>query len=524
LASAQVLCQSTWLRTYGGSGEDKANGIAYAADGGFVIVGSTSSNNGEFDGRNRGGDDIFITRFNRSGDVIWTTVIGGSKSDQGKAICATSDGGWVVTGLTESNDGDFKDQLKGFRSAVLLKLKDDGSVTLTKVFGGSYAAEGTSIISEPDGSVVITGSTASIDGDVAGNRHGFYDAFAIKVDSNGTILWGHAYGGSRSDFAMSIVKINDGSYAITGNSESNDGDVAGQSLTGANSIPHIMVIKIDSVGALQWAKLFGGLGEDFGTSISVSPTGVLAVAGYTSSRTGDFANLGVSTIDMFLITVSPSGDLVWAKRFGGRRFDYGRAVVPTPDNGWMLTGEAISFDGMFEGMSRGGGTDIYVIRVDQHGDILWKRSIGGEWYEVGSSIVLTPDGCLVTGWTNSDNGDFLGTNRGNNDLFVAALDSNGNFGTTSVIEGRSGLHSSIAVYPNPSESTSTVCYTIQRPAICHFELIDRLGTVVLSTDLGLMDPGTHTLPIVASSLASGFYIARMWVGGEALSTPFVAVR
>lgn len=523
--STPVLSQTTWVRTYGGSGEDNANGIAYAADGGFAVVGSTSSNTGDFDGRNKGSDDIFITRFDASGEVLWTRVIGGSKADHGLAIARTTDGGWIITGSTESTDGDFQGIRNGLPDVVVIKLKNDGSIDFTSVLGGSYVDVGKSIISEEDGSCIVAGYTASIDGDLGAKRHGFFDAFAVKIDGNGTIVWKGVYGGTSDDLAQSIVKVEDGSYAIAGHTESNDGDFSGLAKTGsAAASQDAFVIKINSDGSLRWSKLFGGNGDDFGKGLAVSPTGLLALAGYTNSKSGDFADLGVVMIDMFLITIAPSGDLVWAKRFGGTRYDHGYAVSSAPNSGWMLTGEALSPDGMFQGMSRGGGSDVYVIRVDQYGDVVWKRSIGGEWYERGASIIPTNNGCLVSGSTDSDDGDFLGTNRGNNDLFVAALDSNGNLGTTSVMDAKSEPLSSIAVYPNPASSSLTISYSIGLPTTCRLELIDRLGTVVFSTDLGLMDPGTHTLPIVTSSIASGFYIARMWVGGEAVSTPFIAVR
>ena len=217
-----------WQKKLGGSGEDVANAVSAAADGSYVMAGSTISSDGDVSGHN-GGDDVWIVKLDDNGNILWQKTFGGSQVEVANAIASTSDGGFIVAGYTNSNDGDVSgNHGSGFNpvDAWIIKLDKNGNKQWQKCLGGSGHDYGASIIASADGGYLMAGYTLSNDGDVSGN-HGAEDAWAVKLDQDGKIIWQKTKGGAGSDNAKCIISTLDGGYVITGNAGSNDGDVTG---------------------------------------------------------------------------------------------------------------------------------------------------------------------------------------------------------------------------------------------------------------------------------------------------------
>ena len=131
LFTVDGLGQNTWVKTYGGSGDNRGYSIVSTSDGGCILTGETLSNDGDFSGMNKGGRDIFVIKLNSSGDILWKKTFGGSSDDFGKSITTTSDGGFVLTGGTSSNDGDFSGMNKGASDIFVMKLDSNGNLNNT---------------------------------------------------------------------------------------------------------------------------------------------------------------------------------------------------------------------------------------------------------------------------------------------------------------------------------------------------------------------------------------------------------
>jgi len=179
--------QNTWLKTYGGRGDEYGNSITNSKDGGYVLMGGTSSNRGDFSGMNKGRDDIFVMKLDSNGDIVWKKTFGGSEGDYGYSITTTNDGRYVLTGETFSEDGDFSGMNKGYSDIFVMKLNSNGETEWKKTFGGSDGEEGYSIITTTDGGYVFTGQTKSKDGDFSGMYKGGRDIFVMKLDKNGNL-------------------------------------------------------------------------------------------------------------------------------------------------------------------------------------------------------------------------------------------------------------------------------------------------------------------------------------------------
>lgn len=167
-----------------------------------------------------------MVKLNATGNVEWQKTLGGSDYfDLAHSIQQTSDGGYIVAGESSSNDGDVTGN-HGLRDFWIIKLNTTGDIEWQKCFGGSNDDEARSIQQTTDGGYIVAGNSLSDDGDVTEN-HGGRDFWVVKLDSTGNIEWQKSYGGSNDDGAHFIRQTEDGGYIIAGNSESNDGDVTG---------------------------------------------------------------------------------------------------------------------------------------------------------------------------------------------------------------------------------------------------------------------------------------------------------
>ncbi|MDR6922171.1 T9SS type A sorting domain-containing protein [Chryseobacterium sp. 2987] len=313
-----------WQRSYGGTADDKANSVRQTNDGGYIVAGSTRSVNGDVSG-NHGQEDFWIVKLNSTGNIEWQKTLGGSGNDAARCIRQTPDGGYIVAGKSESNDGDITGN-NGYLDGWIVKLDQNGGVTWQKSIGGPNFEEFSSLELTADGGYVMTGNISTSNSD--------FNYWIVKVDSSGNTQWSKNYGGSASDTANSLKQTPDGGYIIAGSSNSSDGDI-----TASNGNYDYWVIKLDPLGNLQWQKSFGDHLYDHAFGIDNTDDGGLAVLGY--SATTDTTN--PSSNDYLLIKLNANGDTEWLRRYGGTHDDYASALQQTADGGYIMAGVSNSF-------------------------------------------------------------------------------------------------------------------------------------------------------------------------------------
>ena len=213
-----------WMRTYGGKTDDNAKSIQQTSDGGFIVAGWGGANGNNIKG-NLGGNDFWIVKLNKQGSIIWQNSLGGSGIDNASGAVETADGGYIAVGYSNSNNLNVTGN-HGATDCWLLKLDSTGVIEWQKSIGGKGLDYGYSIHLTADKGFIIAGATESNDGDVKGN-HGQSDAWVIKTDSMGKIQWQKCYGGTKNEVAYAIQQTNDGGYVFAGSTNSNDGDVKG---------------------------------------------------------------------------------------------------------------------------------------------------------------------------------------------------------------------------------------------------------------------------------------------------------
>jgi len=212
-----------WVKTFGGSKVDEATTIITTSDGGYVLGGRTASTDGDATG-NHGGSDIIIIKLDASGNKQWAKVLGGTLHDYCGHLVTTTDGGYALCGYSTSSNGDISSNKGGF-DYLLMKLDAAGNKVWDKTFGGSSSEYAYDLIVTTDGGYMITGSTNSSDGDVS-NNHGLSDIWLVKTDAAGNKQWTKTIGGSKQDYSYCLTATTDGGGIIGGDSYSADGDIA----------------------------------------------------------------------------------------------------------------------------------------------------------------------------------------------------------------------------------------------------------------------------------------------------------
>jgi hypothetical protein len=342
-----------WFKTFGGSEDDSGSSVQQTSDGGFILVGTTTS-------FGAGGFDVWLIKTDASGNKLWEKTFGGIRDDRGHSVQQTSDGGFILLGWTESFDAREAD-------VWLIKTDASGNIEWDRTFGGSDRDKGSSVQQTSDGGFILVGYTESFGA-------GWADVWLIKTDADGNKLWDRTFGGSGLDSGSSVQQTSDGGFILVGYTTS----------FGAGGFD-VWLIKTDADGNKLWEKTFGGSRRDWGSSVQQTSDGGFIIVGYTTS-------FGAG--DVWLIKTDANGNKQWDRTFGGSDWDEGWSVQQTSDGGFIIVGWTWSFGA--------GGPDVWLIKTDANGNKQWDRTFGGSDWDWGFSVQQTSDGgFIIVGSTES---------------------------------------------------------------------------------------------------------------------------
>lgn len=349
-----------WERCLGGTKHeitDNGCQIQQCADGGYILTGKTSSNDGDVIGLQGYCFDVWVVKLTSVGIIEWQRCLGGFSCESSPNIQQCSDGGYIVLAHTDSVNGNL----------LVVKLSATGTTDWQKYLGGagsetldSYASLANAYIQQcSDGSYIIFADTDSNDGDVSGN-HGDNDIWIVKLSSTGTLQWQKCLGGTGEEHGIAIQQDIDGSYIVLGETMSNDGDVSGIHGTFSD----IWVVKLTSNGTLDWQKCLGGLGIENAYNLQISTDGGYILTGYTKSNNGNVVgNHGGG--DAWVVKLSSTGTLQWQKCLGGTKSEALPFVQQCADGGYIFAGATGSNDGDVSGHhSSYTYADIWVVKLN----------------------------------------------------------------------------------------------------------------------------------------------------------------
>jgi hypothetical protein len=413
---------------FGGSKDDAAYDIVIDEFGAAYIVGRTNSSDlpvspGAFD-LDPSQVDVFIAKLNPEGNgLVYATYFGGSGIDTGYAI-AEQDGFAYIVGDTWSQDFPGGMALQGENDIFIAALNRTGTdLVFTKLIGGSDMDFGYDI-DISNGEIYLTGTTVSVDFPAQGYKDDG-DAYVIKLDGNGGIIYNTILGGSLEDNGFGIA-VYQGEAYVTGNTYSLDFPAP---FDGYRGNCEAYLARIGPEGSLAYATFLGGVGEDSGNAIVVDTQGRSYVTGSTTSV--DFpvtlGNYG-GRREAFLTQFDPSGELLAARYLGGFGDDYAHGIVLDGTGGIWLSGQTSSnnFPISEDAYSRTpkGGDDVFLVRLDPE-DLRtpsYSTYLGGSDDDRAFSVVVDPAGNpIVAGLTSST--DFPTTEGGFAPGFVGSQDA-----------------------------------------------------------------------------------------------------
>ncbi len=452
-----------WTREYGGETTDIGHGVIQTPDGGYFVLGLTSS-------FGIGGSDIWLLKTNASGETLWTKTYGGFNNDAGWSIIE-SGSGYVIGANTQSFDPDSRSDI------YLLKIDVLGNILWSNVIGGDgddWLNSSESIRQTGDGGYIITGTTTSYG---AGAR----DVFLVKTDSMGNVEWTKTFGGSEIDDGWSVQQTLDGGYII-----------AGMTVSFGAGNTDAYIIKTDASGETIWTKTFGGPNWDDARSVSRTMDGGYIFTGHTESF-----GLGC---DVYLVKINSSGDTLWTKTYGGMPGGAeGNVIKETFDNGYIIAGYTITSTN--EG-------DIYLIKTDSLGNLKWHKTIGGLWEEEAYAIQQTSDsGYIIAGFTLPYGMDSV-------DLYLVKVGSD----IGMVEESLQGDGQLFKIFPNPARNEFTIHSFTVLNRIRIFNIIGKLEREYS------FDSDNKIKVITIKGLLPGVYFLEIFTGGRRVTEKLVLIR
>ena len=362
-----------------------------------------------------------INRYERK----WVKTFGGSEEDIAHDIIATADGGFALLGNSQSTDGNLLGKTRAGSDIVLMKFNAAGSLEWVQNYGGSEDERGHSLVQLPDNGYLLLGYAMSADGDL-NNNEGQHDNWVLRVDDQGELLWQKSYGFAGHDHAYHIMATQDGGFLFNGfldvTSSQGQGATDKQIPNPArHGVGEFWVHKLDANGELQWRKYFGGTNNDRSYAAVEVDGGNFVLVGTSESIDVDIRNPR-GGYDIWAIKIDQNGTLLWEQSFGGSETDGANAVALTPDQKLLILGNTVSIDQ--DVSSPLGNSDFWLLTLDLDGNLVTERSYGGSDFDLGRDLLVNRDqNVWLTGYSRSNDID-LTTNRGDNDVALFYMDSN----------------------------------------------------------------------------------------------------
>jgi len=460
-------------------------------------------------------------------DTVWTRTCGGDDDDYGFSITETIDGGIVITGCTRS------DGLMSFFDIYTIKFNSYGDILWAKTYGSPLHDIGYSVQETMDNGLIVAGASFS-------SFLGSESALLIKMEANGDTVWTKRYNGA----FMDVLELDGGEFVAVGFTYP---DGPGNS--------DIYLIKTDMFGDTLWTKTIGGNYNDYGKAIKQTGDDGFIICGTTYSG-------GTGFSDLYLVKVNNLGDTLWTRTFGDEYSDFGNDVIVSQDNNFVAVGTTNSYEP--------DEVNIYIIKIDVYGNMIWSSIVGGGSLNIGNSIcemndgnllingttklygMEYSDGCLIelnnigdTIWTqiyggyDPDEGTDLLVSADGSVYLVGLTESFGTgdpdvyllklFSTeTGLYENQTDGITAVGLLskcsPNPFNSYLAIQYTLFEQSEVNVEIYDMLGRRIELFVQGTRQAGEHNVIWNADNQSSGIYFYRVRAGDYSETRKMVLLR
>ena len=507
-----------WARQAGGNGYDQGMAIALDNQANQYVSGyfTGTADFGTTSLTSSGDYDVFTAKLDPAGNILWAVRAGGELSDQAFAIAVDASANVYVSGYFRGTAqfGTVTLSDNGMYQAFVSKLDTNGNFLWTVQGGGTSDDIGYDLVVDPDSNVFVTGyfqGSANF-GPITLVSNGSKDVFAAKLDAAGNWLWATGAGGIYSDFGNGISLDSSGNCYITGSFHL-AASIGAFNLTSSGG-DDIFVAKLDNTGNILWAVKAGGISTDWGLDLALDNAGNAYITGiFNDAATFGSCSLTSAGLgDIFAAKLDPSGNFLWAVRAGGTDNDFGYSIAVDVSSNVYVTG-------YFSGTVAFGSTnlssiddvpDIFVAGLDSNGNFLSAVQAGGSGPDRGQGIATDSSGNIfVTGyfWYTSQFGPASISSQQNQDIFVAKLASG-----MSIDDDHAGDVSALSclysAFPNPFHrgDTAHIKARIAESETGTLTLYNLRGQIISSQELR---SGNHELNLNSNKLPTGLYLYNL---------------
>jgi hypothetical protein len=533
-----------WAKSAGGNFFDETAKMAVDSSGNIYIAGNFSSPFITFDNivlsnadTNWSGKDIFITKYDPAGNVLWAVRAGGIGVENVSDITVDVYGNLIIVGsysgqtsligtATLSNTSTYND-------VFISKYGASGNFIWAKSAGGNENDESGGISTDTTGNIFISGHFSSATmtfGNLsitnATSNGTDRDIFVARYDSNGNAMWAKNFGAERSEYCNSVSTDANGNVYITGLFQSQLLFFGNSTLSLSNPILDVFVAKYDALGNELWAKTSEGP-QSLASGIGYIATDVAGNTIITGSYSSTLIAFGVHTltlhgtpansVDVYVVKYDAAGNVLWAKGFGGNAQDYSADIVTDTGGNIYLTGffrsSSIAFDNLgIQNTST--ESDIFITKYNSSGNVIWVKSAGGDGSDAGRAICADKTGNIyVSGIFYSHTNSFGNTLLTNSDgigntadIFIAKLNGGYDVGLL-----RQNYPASVLIFPNPF-SSQTILRTDPFLENATLVIENSLGQKVKQID----HISGRDIVLSKDDLCQGIYFIRIMQGGKVI--------
>lgn len=409
----EAKCEYT--KFFGGSGLDAFRDIIGCKDGGFVAAGISASKDGDYKGVSGEWEmqHTSLVKYSSDGKVEWKYITGGNSQVNFNDVIELKDGTIVAAGQTAATSGDVV-KTASTNSAFIVRLKADGTFMWKYVFPSDASSTGeyiSSLASTPDGGFVAGGKAISESGFFTGTQKGGTKAFIFKFDKNGNIKWRKVLQGSKSNIISALAVNSDGDIYATCVTMSTDGDFSGIRFNKIRT-ENTVLLKLNKKGDLDWAEYLQSSGKSEFNTLAVTDDGGCVVGGtFTIYKRADgIYTMNYGKRDGYVLRYNSKGQVCWSRLIGGADDDsvLGIACIK---GGFAVVGQSKSSTEDFQGYKVGGGSDGYILYLNDEGKTTATVRLNGAQDDSAMDVAVLSDGSIaIAGWTKSDDQAFNGSN------------------------------------------------------------------------------------------------------------------
>ncbi len=436
-----------WSTFLGSTAQDELRAVARAQDGSVVLAGWTLGVNfpvlNAWQPQKAGGEDAVVAKFSPTGSLLWATYFGGSGNERALGVALDGEGNVYVVGVTTSTDLPVANAVQSTKSggsdAFVVKFSPSGQRLWATYYGGNGDDAATAAVVDAQGMLDVTGFTASTDFPTTSNAvqrtlAGYTDAFLLQLRPDGMRVWASYFGGTAPDYASGIAVDSRRRIYLCGETSSPNFPVRNAFQTNIAGGTDAFVASFGPFGAWNWSSYYGGSDNDRATAVTVTPEGFVTVVGMTAS--GDLQvtpvwqfQHGGGSSDAFVLQLSSDGQFRWASFLGGAESDAALGCASDPVGNLYVTGRTASsnFPRLGTGREHAGGDDLFVVKLHRSGMPQWSILVGGSSNEQAFALAVDSSGGIAfVGVSGSDDfpvsaGAYQTTLAGLNDGIIGVL-------------------------------------------------------------------------------------------------------